>query len=393
MPKHNENLNRQNVTVFYTFPRANISFNDNPFQLSLCNINNRNKPIISLTLYKYLIQLKQKVLDNAILIDCNLFTYLFVPIYFLKHFYTVPVILTDITFNNKKDFQETPLNIHFFEFIEMFNVLHLSNDAVFKQKAITPPHIRDHINFLYIGDPENTVQYYQANMFLRKRFNNKDQYHFYTNQTKPIDILQKVTCANIEMEYITIDAFNEHQDEYSIVRQTLLYFIIALNVQRYCGNLILKLSDCFTELSIDVVYLISSFYEKTFFIKPTVTSLSSSSRYIICKGFYGTNNHTLAYLNSLFIQICKMNDTMQLKRILKVNIPVMFINKIEEINSILNQSRLEFIHQKINYFEMDRDNAFRNKENNNHIKRPSMYEIKKCTDWCNRFHIPINTII
>ena len=174
MPKHNENLNRQNVTVFYTFPRANISFNDNPFQLSLCNINNRNEPIISLTLYKYLIQLKQKVLDNAILIDCNLFTYLFVPIYFLKHFHTVPVILTDITFNNKKHFQETPLNIHFFEFIEMFNVLHLSNDAVFKQKAITPPHIRDHINFLYIGDPKNTVQYYQANMFLRKRFNNKD---------------------------------------------------------------------------------------------------------------------------------------------------------------------------------------------------------------------------
>jgi len=106
MPKHNENLNRQNVTVFYTFPRANLSFNENPLQLSLCNINNRNEPIISLTLHKYLIQLKQKVLNNAILIDCNLFTYLFVPIYFLKHFYTVPVILTDITFNKKKIFKK-----------------------------------------------------------------------------------------------------------------------------------------------------------------------------------------------------------------------------------------------------------------------------------------------
>lgn len=389
MPKHNENLNRQNVTVFYTFPRSNISFNSNPFHLSLCTVHNRNEPVISLTLHKYLAQLKQKTSENHIHIDYNLFTYLFTPIHFLKTFHSVPITLTDITFNKKNQFQETPVNIHFFEFIEIFNVLHLNNDNVFKKSKHTP----EYVNLLYIGDPEYTVQYYQANLFLRKRCNSKDQHHFYTNQIQPLDILQKMTDAKIQMEYITIDCYNVQYDEYTIVKQTLLYFIIALNVQSCHGNLILKLSDCFSQLSIDVVYLISSFYEKTFFIKPTVTSLSSGSRYLICKGFYGINNHTLTYLNALFLQICQMNDTVQLKRILKVNIPSMFTSKLEEINSILNQSRLEFIHQRINYFEMDREKTFRNKENHNETKRPSMYEIKKCTDWCNRFHIPVNSIV
>ena len=265
----------------------------------------------------------------------------------------------------------------------------MNNDNVFKKSKHAP----EYVNLLYIGDPEYTVQYYQANLFLRKRCNSKDQHHFYTNQIQPLDILQKMTDAKIQMEYITIDCYNVQYDEYTIVKQTLLYFIIALNVQSSHGNLILKLSDCFSQLSIDVVYLISSFYEKTFFIKPTVTSLSSGSRYLICKGFYRINNHTLTYLNALFLQICQMNDTLQLKRILKVNIPFMFTSKLEEINSILNQSRLEFIHQRINYFEMDREKTFRNKENHNETKRPSMYEIKKCTDWCNRFHIPVNGIV
>ena len=389
MPKQNENLNRQNVTVFYTFPRSNISFNSNPFHISLCTVNNRNEPVISLTLHKYLSQLKQKISENNINIDYNLFTYLYTPIHFLKTFHSTPITLTDITFNKKNQFKEIPVNIQFFEFIEIFNILHLSNDNVFKQSK----HISENVNILYIGYPENIVQYYQANIFLRKRSNTTDKHHFYTNQIKPVDILQKVTDVKIQMEYITIDCFNVLYDDYTVIKQSLLYFIIALNTQRYHGNLILKLSDCFSQLSIDVVYLISSFYDKTFFIKPTVTSLSSSSRYLICKGFYGINNYMLTYLNALFLQICQMNDTVQLKRILKVNIPFMFTSKLEEINSILNQSRLEFINQRINYFEMDREKTFRNKENHNETKRPSMYEIKKCTDWCNRFHIPVNGIV
>ena len=75
----------------------------------------------------------------------------------------------------------------------------------------------------------------------------------------------------------------------------------------------------------------------------------------------------------------------------------MFIVKIEEINSILNQPRLEFIHQKINQYENRAFNSTEQKmrdiEKEISNKPPSTFEIKKSIDWCVRFRIPLNDAV
>ena len=75
----------------------------------------------------------------------------------------------------------------------------------------------------------------------------------------------------------------------------------------------------------------------------------------------------------------------------------MFYSKIEEINSILNQPRLEFMHQRINYHESEVEKRFRSKSSttklNDHDRKTTIYEIKKCIEWCNRFQIPVENNI
>ena len=164
--------------------------------------------------------------------------------------------------------------------------------------------------------------------------------------------------------------------------------------------MIICLDDCFTAITLDMLYLITFFYERSFFIKPIVCNLASGTRYLVCKGFRPYRNLELLQnsLSQLYSDIhthLTIQPELPIHRFLHQHIPYMFYSKIEEINSILNQPRLEFMHQRINYHESEIEKRSRTKTSTitstslDHPRKTTIFEIKKCIDWCNRFQMPV----
>jgi hypothetical protein len=157
----------------------------------------------------------------------------------------------------------------------------------------------------------------------------------------------------------------------------LIRLCTILAYQAKNGVLIWKIGDCFSPLMIDIVYYISSFYHKTYFIKPVVMDISKSEKYIVCKGFCPSGN----YMERIMHLYKMINETKEpIYRFLSVPIPFFFLNKLEEINTIFGQVQLEQIHAILlligNKFKQEKIQYF-GKTNE-----------QKCLDWIHKHKIP-----
>ena len=342
--KYDSNTHKQCLSVYYTFPRPIICFQNSPIQMSY--ISQYTRPFFSCSMYNYLSELKNKavVLDERWLYY-NSYMWLYMPTT-IKNTCISNIELV----NQDTDFVHQ--NIILYELIEMANVLHIFTDPE---------------SFSYKHYGTNCFMYEKSILHIRNMYSKKT-----------------VFKTSEKLDYITIDATNENDNEYDTAKTALIHICQALTLQNHKGTLILKIGDCFTQLSLDMIYLLSSFYEKTYFMKPTVSFLASSTRYIVCKEFrYNTLPVNICNsLHFLHEQINMSFDSRYILRILKFNIPVMFSNKLEEINSILGQPRLEYIHQCLNHHEQTPERPLHTVPN----------DVRKCIDWCTRFKVPIQSV-
>jgi len=112
---------------------------------------------------------------------------------------------------------------------------------------------------------------------------------------------------------------------------------------KHKGTCIVKLGDTFSKLSLDVLALLSHFFEKTFILKPTVCPITSSEKYVVCKSFIYNNIGEKMYNTflNMYNSLLQCPDDKKIYRILQMNIPIFIWGKLEEVNSILGQPRLE----------------------------------------------------
>ena len=71
-------------------------------------------------------------------------------------------------------------------------------------------------------------------------------------------------------------------------------------------------------------------------------------------------------------------------RILNINIPCLFLNKIEECNIIFGQQQMENISSTLNLIKTKKREKIENLKKNN---------IQKCLIWCQKNGIPYNKTI
>jgi hypothetical protein len=90
-------------------------------------------------------------------------------------------------------------------------------------------------------------------------------------------------------DLVTADGGFEWKDEnYQEQEAFQLIFgemIAALRVQAKKGSFVLKLFETFTNVSLKMIYLISSFYDECYIYKPYFSRESNSEKYLICKNF------------------------------------------------------------------------------------------------------------
>ena len=90
-------------------------------------------------------------------------------------------------------------------------------------------------------------------------------------------------------------------------------------------------------------------YEKVYIVKPNTSRYANSERYIVCKSF---KLHDTTDLVNKFISIYdKLNNDNIIVRVLNISIPYLFLNKVEEYNSILGQQQLENISSTLHLIE------------------------------------------
>lgn len=166
----------------------------------------------------------------------------------------------------------------------------------------------------------------------------------------------------------------------------MIYILCNLLCQQSAnGVAIIKIDNIFYKPIVDILYILSTIYDKVYIIKPTIANMITSERYIICKNFiFNSQKAKLYYMYfaNLDLLLKTVKDNEHIASILKEEIPYYFVNKLEESNIIIGHQQIEFIDQLIS--------LYKNKNREDKIETLKKNNIQKCIQWCDKFKIPYN---
>jgi len=174
-----------------------------------------------------------------------------------------------------------------------------------------------------------------------------------------------------------------NNQEHSIGKLLFAQVIYAVIMQKKGGSFILKLFDCFMQHTLDILAILSSFYEKVYITKPQTSRYANSEKYIVCKGFIGQDaNEIYPYLKTAFENM--LDSKQNLFKLLNIPLTLLFTTKVEEYNAIFGQQQIENIYYTLSL--MDTKN--KTEKLNNLVK----INVKKSMDWCMKYGILHNNI-
>ena len=173
--------------------------------------------------------------------------------------------------------------------------------------------------------------------------------------------------------------FSTNFNQQEIVSSKLIFCQIAfaISLQKYNGHFILKMFDTFTQVSIEYLYLLSILYDEVHIVKPNTSRYANSEKYIVCKNFRLSDTDSLVKL--LYSAISKLKDDDILNKILNIDIPYLYFNKLEEYNAIIGQQQIENIASTLSLISNNKNERLELLKKNN---------IQKCISWCQKYKIP-----
>ena len=257
-------------------------------------------------------------------------------------------------------------------------------------------HIRNNKNDTYIGmsilddNNDSNVPGWKKS----KNFLNENPNVFLENGADGTGNILKIEnfeyCKNTygnQMEIITGDggfdfSVDFNNQEYNISQLLFAQIAFALVMQKEKGSFILKIFDCFMYQTIDLLAILSSFYEKVYITKPQTSRYANSEKYLVCKDFHGPSCDIIyPFLYNAFNSM--ITDKI-IYRFLNIPLTLLFITKIEEYNAIFGQQQIENIHYTLTLIDNDK----KEEKINTLIKNNS----KKSMDWCMKYGVLYNII-
>ena len=147
-----------------------------------------------------------------------------------------------------------------------------------------------------------------------------------------------------------------NNQEMNITQLLFAQMCYALCLQKYNGSFILKIFDCFMEHTVDILYILSAFYETVYITKPKTSRYANSEKYLVCKNFlFFDDSSVFPCLKMAFQKMLgKESEHKNIYRFLKIPIPAYYIYKLEEYNTIYGQQQIENIYQTIILIEQIR---------------------------------------
>ena len=227
------------------------------------------------------------------------------------------------------------------------------------------------VNFLHI-----TPNYIDSiECFEMFREYNSDKHLFYDN----IKLQNNIPLFENKFDFMFLETDN---DDYL---HTIIYAILAiLSSQKYNGTSIIKISDIFYKPVVDILFFLSSLYEKVYICKPNTNNIVSYEKYIVCKNFvHNESSNIYLKLNyfKLFVFLKKLDDK-YIKSILGSEVPYYFKNKLDDLNIVIGQQQLDSLNQIIS--------IYKNKNKDDKIEVIKKNNIQKAVLWCEKYKIPCN---
>ena len=356
---------------YYTLPKKMIELK---FEVIVTS-NDKILPFISHSLYKYLNDVMEEAknmkinnffLKNENLTNENLIEYL------KKIINPYEYIFTNVHNSNFSVSKIAPFSNLFYVLIEIVNIFNLFDTFTDKN-----------INTMSYGN--NSTSVIECIDLLREDHNDKniksiiDIKQFTKDDFK---IYEKYRSFTYDFLYYELNDDDYKGDKYII---SMIYIICNIfYYQNSQGVSIIKIDNIYYKPLVDILYLLSSIYDKVYIIKPNASNVMTNEKYIVCKNFiYNPQKIKLYYMyfHNLNLLI-KTTSNKKIFSILKEDIPYYFVNKIEEINIILGHQQLEYMEQLIN--------LFKNKNIEEKIEILKKNNIQKCIQWCEKYKIPYN---
>jgi len=178
----------------------------------------------------------------------------------------------------------------------------------------------------------------------------------------------------------SIDFNKQEELAFRLILSQVAY---AIGLQRVGGTFILKCFDTFMKPSIDVLYILASFYKNVHIIKPQTSRYANSEKYIVCTGF---KYQDTTVISQKFHSIISVLNNMNLKdvsisTILDLSINHRFVSNMGDINAILGQQQMDNILTTLRFIE--------NKERKGgRLNQLTTKNIQKCITWCIKNKIP-----
>ena len=185
-----------------------------------------------------------------------------------------------------------------------------------------------------------------------------------------------------KIDLVTADGGFDFSKDYNAQEQNSGKLIFAevmhaITVQKEGGVFILKLFDCFLQVTNELLYILSMLYDEVHITKPSTSRCANSERYVVCLNFKNMDNYS--YYSDIYNMLVEIKNKPFIHSIINIPVPLLFYNTFEDINSMLAQTQIEYINKTVNYIK------------HNNIP-PSLLStnISKCIHWCNKYNISIN---
>jgi hypothetical protein len=217
--------------------------------------------------------------------------------------------------------------------------------------------------------------------FLRDNLKYNDSFDCLENLT----ISNLTSITNRQFHFIFYESNNYNFNEYLCSLIQILLFILRYQING--GVCIIKIHSTFDKPIIDIIYILTTLYEKTYIVKPNTNNVTTFEKYIVCKGFYvdDMNINILkqyySYLTDILF-LCKNSKGKNIVSLIDFEIPCYFVNKLDDINIIIGQQQLETINIIIS--------ILKNKNREEKIESLRKTNIQKCILWCEKIGIPHN---
>jgi len=182
-----------------------------------------------------------------------------------------------------------------------------------------------------------------------------------------------------DAEYSNINTYNK------------LFLSIVCSIlrnQKDQGVCIIKVDHLYHKPILDIVFLLTSLYEKIYIIKPNSSPILTNERFLICKKFIRSNQIITEYLHkieSFLDQYQVIQEEETIVSLMDFDIPYYFINKIEESNITIGHQQIEQIDQMMG--------IFKNKNKEDKLLSMKKANIQKCFLWCEKNRIPYNKFL